>query len=162
MSKAPKIKADIGSLNGINEILTPPETAEDHTIVALEKVGLRAVLKILRDWHGLKEINRNLSALEHRDPVDRFTHAKRHAVALYAREHGLIPTNLMVEIVGVNNRKDPKGSEREKLRKAAKYLEEDKSALAGAEALANHWKQERPSGKGHAAHLKQFFPKDKN
>ena len=162
MSKNPKMKADIGSLNTIDAILVGPETAEDHTLLALEKVGLRAVLRILRDWYGLREVKRNLSALEHRDPVDRFTHAKRHAVALYAREHGLVPTNLMVEIVGASNRKDPKGSEREKLRKALKYLEEDKSALAGAKALADHWKQERPPGKGHAAYLKQFFPKDHN
>ena len=162
MPKNPDIKADIASPNTIDEILVGPETAEDHTLVALEKVGLRAVLRILRDWHGIKEVRRNISALEHRDPVNRITHAKRHAVALYAEEHGLIPANLMVEIVGANNRKDAKSSEREKLRKAAKYLEEDKSALAGAEALADHWKQERPSGKGHAAYLKQFFPKDKN
>jgi len=162
MSRNPKMEAGISSLNAMDEVLASPETAEDHTLAALEKAGLRAVLKILRDWHGLREIKRNLGALEHRDPVDRFTHAKRHAIALYAREHGLVPTNLMVAIVGVNNRKDAKGSEREKLRKAAKYLEEDKSALAGAEALADHWKQERPSGKGHAAYLKQFFAKDNN
>jgi hypothetical protein len=132
-------------------------TAEDHLLIALERDSLDDIVRILRDWFGANEIRRSLSKLHHRDPVSRFVHARRHAVALYARDNGLVPANLLVEIRGTEGRSDPKGAERYKLRKASEYLELDAGALAGAEALASHWKQKRPPGIGHAAYLRRFL-----
>jgi hypothetical protein len=134
-----------------------PQTAEDHVVIALEKFGCEGVVRILRDWVGSKQLRRSLDKLHHRDPVSRFKHARRHAVALYAEEQGLIPANLLVEIRGIGGRSDPKGSERAALRKARKFLETDPNALIGAKALARFWLSQRPSKLSHAAHLKQIL-----
>ena len=137
--------------------MSDPQTAEDHIVIALDKAGCDGVVRILRDWVGSNEVRRSLDKLHHRDPVSRFKHARRHAVALYAREHGLVPANLMLEIVGAQGRRDPKGSEREKLRKAEKYLQADVDALAGAKALASYWSAARPRNVGHGAFLKKIW-----
>ena len=133
-----------------------PETAEDLIVLALEKGGLQTVVRILRDWCGSREIRESLNMLHHRDPVNRFTHARRHAVEIYAKQHGLIPANLMVSIVGKNERADPEGSERYKLRMAREFLKNDEAALVGAKALASHWENNRPGKEDHGAYLKKL------
>ena len=133
------------------------QTAEDHIVIALDKAGCDGVVRILRDWVGSNEVRRSLNKLHHRDPVSRFKHARRHAVALYAEEQGLIPANLLVEIRGAGGRIDPKGSERAALRKARKFLETDPDALIGANALAGLWLRERPLNVSHAVYLKRIL-----
>jgi len=83
-------------------------TTEDLVVEAIKKGGLDKVVLFLRDWCGSREIRKCLNKLNHRDPIDRFTHARRYAVEIYARRHGLTPANLMVEIVGEQGRKDPR------------------------------------------------------
>ena len=83
-----------------------PETTEDLVLLAVEKAGLEEVVRLLRDWCGSGEIRKCLNRLNYRDTVDRFTHARRHAVEIYAKQHGLTPASLMVEIVGELGRKD--------------------------------------------------------
>ena len=90
-------------------LIKKPETTEDLVVLAVERGGLDEVVRLLRDWCGSREIRNCLSKLNHRDPVDRFTHARRHAVEIYAKQHGLTPASLMVEIVGQLGRKDPRG-----------------------------------------------------
>ena len=138
-------------------IVKEPMSAEDHIVLALDKVGCEEVVRILRDWSGSRVIRRSLNKLHHRDPVDRFTHARRHAVSIYAESIGMRPATLMVEITGRNGRKDPKGSERYKLRKAREYLQGDKDALAGALTLAGYWKRGRPRNLPHADYLKKIL-----
>ncbi len=138
-------------------MMSDPHTAEDHIVIALEKLGCDGVVRILRDWVGSNQVRQSLNKLHHRDPVSRFKHARRHAVALYAEAHGLIPANLLVEIRGVGGRSDPKGSERAALRKAREFLESDPNALIGAKALAGFWLSQRPSELSHAAHLKKIM-----
>jgi hypothetical protein len=133
-----------------------PKTTEDLVVLALESGSLEQVVRLLRDWCGSREIRDCLNKLHHRDPVDRFTHARRHAVEIYAHLHGLTPANLMVEIVGVLGRKDPKGAERFKLRMARKFLEEDETALIGAKSLANLWENNRGKMSNHGAYLKKI------
>ena len=136
-----------------------PKTTEDFIVEAIELGGLEEVVRLLRDWHGSKEIRRCLNKLSHRDPTDRFTHARRHAVEIYARRHGMTPANLMVEIIGEQSRKDPKGAERHKLRGARKFLENDEMALNFSKALADHWEKEGASRNNHGAFLRDFTQK---
>ena len=136
-----------------------PKTTEDFIVEAIELGGLEEVVKLLRDWHGSKEIRRCLNKLSHRDPTDRFTHARRHAVEIYARRHGLTPANLMVNIAGKQARKDPWGSERYKLRKAREFLKNDKAALIGAQSLADHWDKIGPGGNTHEVFLRDITSK---
>jgi hypothetical protein len=133
-----------------------PETTEDLVVLALERGGLAEVILLLRDWCGSGEIRRCLNKLNHRDPIDRFTHARRHAVEIYAKLHGLTPASLMVEIVGELGRKDPRGAERYKLRMAREFLEEDEIALIGAKSLANLWENNRGTMSNHGAYLKEI------
>jgi hypothetical protein len=81
-------------------LIKKPETTEDLVVLAVERGGLDEVVRLLRDWCGSREIRNCLNKLHHRDPVDRFIHARRHAVEIYAKQHGLTPASLMVEIVG--------------------------------------------------------------
>ena len=136
-----------------------PRSAEDHVLIALDKSGTAAVVKILRDWVGSKGIHDALNRLPHRDPVDRFKHAIRHAVELYAKAHNITPANLMVKITGINGRNAPEASERYKLRKAREYLEKDPDALTGAKALACHWLESRPKNKAPETYIKEQKPK---
>jgi len=133
-----------------------PETTEDLVVLAVEKGGLEEVVQLLRDWCGSKEIRKCLNKLNHRDPKDRFTHARRHAVEIYAKRHVLTPANLMVEIVGEQGRKDPRGAERHKLREARIFLENDEAALTGAKSLADHWEKNRGTSSNHGAYLKKI------
>jgi hypothetical protein len=133
-----------------------PETTEDLVVLAVEKGGLEEVVQLLRDWCGSGEIRKCLNKLNSRDPVDRFTHLRRHAIEIYANQHGLTPANLMVEIVGVLGRKTPGDAERYKLRKAREFLEKDEAALAGAQALASHWENNRGEMSNHGAYLRKI------
>jgi hypothetical protein len=135
----------------------PPETVEDFLLIALEKVGVAEIVRILRDWCGSKEVRRALNNLPHRDPVDRFTHISRLAVELYAKKHDITPATLMAELTGINYRKDAKGSERYKLRKAREHLENDRDANFCAHALAEHWEETR-KGQDAVKHLKVVAP----
>ena len=136
-----------------------PKTTEDFIVEAIELGGLEEVVRLLRDWHGSKEIRRCLNKLSHRDPTDRFTHARRYAVEIYAKRHGLTPANLMVDIVGKQERKDPLGSERYKLRKAREFLKNDKAALIGAQSLADHWDKIGPGKNTHEGFLRDITQK---
>jgi hypothetical protein len=131
-------------------------TTEDLVVEAIKKGGLDKVVLLLRDWCGSREIRKCLNKLNHRDPIDRFTHARRYAVEIYARRHGLTPANLMVEIVGEQGRKDPRGVERHKLREARIFLENDEAALTGARSLADHWEKNRGTSSNHGAYLKRI------
>lgn len=133
-----------------------PETTEDLVVLALENGGLEEVVEILRDWCGSGEIRKCLNKLNHRDPIDRFTHARRHAVEIYAKRHGLTPARLMVEIVGDLGRQDPIGAERYKLRMARKFLNNDEKALIGAQSLADHWENSRGTISNHGVYLKKI------
>ena len=133
-----------------------PETTEDLVVEAIKRGGLDEVVRILRDWCGSGEIRKCLNKLNHRDPIDRFTHARRHAVEIYAKLHGLTPASLMVEIVGELGRKDPRGAERYKLRMAREFLEEDEMALIGAKSLADLWENNRGTMSNHGAYLKKI------
>jgi len=132
-----------------------PKTVEDLILLALDKGELEEVVRVLRDWCGSGEMRKCLNKLSHRDPIDRFTHARRHAVEIYAKQHGLTPANLMVGIVGRCGRKDPEGAERYKLRRAREFLKKDDIALAGANALASHWENHRAGKRNHGAYLKK-------
>ena len=133
-----------------------PETVEDLVILALARGGLEEVVKILRDWYGRGAIRESLNRLSRREPVDRFLHARRHAVEIYAKQHSLTPANLMVDIVGRRGRKDPKGAERYQLRRAREFLENDENALAAAKALAGHWENNRAGKRDHGVYLKKI------
>ena len=133
-----------------------PETTEDLVVEAVGRGGLDEVVRLLRDWCGSGEIRKCLNKLNHRDPKDRFTHARRHAVEIYAKRHVLTPANLMVEIVGEQGRKDPRGAERHKLREARIFLENDEAALTGAKSLADHWEKNRGTSSNHGAYLKKI------
>ena len=152
----PEVKSTTDSPAKQAVLVNEPETAEDLILLALEKGGLGEVVKVLRDWCGSREIRQTLNRLHHRDPVSRFTHARRHAVEIYARQHGLNPAELMVSMVGVNDRRDPKGSERYKLRMAREFLKGDEIALAGAKALASHWENNRAGKSDPTADLKKL------
>ena len=141
-----------------DSLISSPQTAEDFVLLALEKGNLSEVVEILRDWYGAKQIRRALNRLHHRDPVDRFKHARRNAVELYARMHKLTPANLMVQLTGVKGRGDAEGSERYKLRKAREYLAQDAGARVGAEALAHHWEKNRPIRRDPVQHIKSISP----
>jgi hypothetical protein len=151
---------------GIAQIWEPhqsPQTVEDFVVIALEKGGLKGVVQILRDYHGYKEVKSAVMELTTRDPVDRFTHAQRHALEIYAKQHGLTPANLMVEIVGRQvgreERVDAKGAERYKLRKAREFLENDEDAYTGARALASRWEDNRPKDRDPTDYMKEVYRK---
>ena len=133
-----------------------PETTEDLVVLAVEKGGLEEVVQLLRDWCGSGEIRKCLNKLNSRDPVDRFTHLRRHAIEIYANQHGLTPASLMVEIVGELGRRDPRGAERYKLRMAREFLKKDAWALVGAQALASHWENKRGEKSNHGAYLRKI------
>ena len=114
------------------------------------------MVQLLRDWCGSGEIRKCLNKLNYRDPVDRFTHMRRHAVEIYANQHGLTPANLMVEIVGKLERNTPGDAERYKLRMAREFLKKDAMALAGAQALASHWENKRGEKSNHGAYLRKI------
>ena len=151
-----------GGIASIPEVivsLKSAKTAEDLIVRALEKTDLAEIVRILRDWCGSRAIRNALDRLAHKDPVDRFRHARRHAVEIYAKQHNLTPANLMVRLVGVGDRADPAGTERYKLRKARAYLKQDAVARTGAEALARHWEELRPEGRDPIQHLNEIRPK---
>lgn len=152
---APRNDAAVG-IAQIHQPRQSPETAEDFILCALERGTLDEVVEILRDWRSAKEVRKSLNKLHRRDPVDRFTHAQRHAVEIYAKKHGLTPARLMVSIVGDRRRKDPIGAERYKLRKAREYLKTDEIALAGAKSLASHWENGRRGKSDHGMYLKNI------
>jgi hypothetical protein len=165
MNKAPPKDRDKGGLGHIyKEALRidmeplPPETAEDFLLFALQDEGLAGVVRILRDLFGSNKIRGALNRLPHRDPVRRYTHARRHAVELYAKKHNITPATLMVKLTGINDRLDPKGSERSKLRKARKYLEQDRLALIGARVLAEEWEKSLKAHDDATLHLKKIGP----
>ena len=112
---APRNDVEVG-IAQIHQPRQSPQTVEDFVVIALEKGGLKGVVQILRDYHGYKEVKSAVMELTTRDPVDRFTHAQRHALEIYAKQHGLTPANLMVDIVGRQvgrqERVDAKGAER--------------------------------------------------
>jgi hypothetical protein len=147
---------------GIAQISQPrqsPQTVEDFVVIALEKGGLKEVVQILRDYHGYKEVKSAVMGLTTRDPLDRFTHAQRHALEIYAKQHGLTPANLMVDIVQRQGRADPEGAERYKLRKAREFLKNDEDAFTGARALASHWEDDRPKDRDPTAYMKEVYRK---
>jgi len=152
---APRSEAAVG-IAQIHQSRQSPETAEDFILCALERGTLDEVVEILRDWRSAKEVRKSLNKLHRRDPVDRFTHAQRHAVEIYAKKHGLTPARLMVSIVGDRRRKDPIGAERYKLRKAREYLKTDEIALAGAKSLASHWGNGHRGKDDHGMYLKNI------
>jgi hypothetical protein len=151
---------------GIAQIWEPyqsPQTVEDFVVIALERGGLKEVVQILRDYHGYKEVKSAVMELTTRDPMNRFTHAQRHALEIYAKQHGLTPANLMVEIVGRQvgreERVDAKGAERYKLRKAREFLENDEDAYTGARALASRWEDNRPKDRDPTDYMKEVYRK---
>jgi hypothetical protein len=148
-------KSALRSPTKIEVLEGKPETTEDLVVLAVEKGGLEEVVQLLRDWCGREKVRIAVSNLTARDPVDRFMHARRHAVEIYAKQHGLTPATLMVEIVGRGGRDDAEGAERYKLRKAREFLKEDEIALAGAKALASNWENNRAGGIDHGAYLKK-------
>jgi hypothetical protein len=152
---APRNEAEVG-IAQIHQPRHSPQTVEDFVLTALGKGTLDEVVKILRDWRGAKEVRKSLNKLHRRDPVDRFTHAQRYAVEIYAKKHGLTPAKLMVSIIGDRRRKDPIGAERYKLRKAREYLKTDEIALTGAESLASHWENGRRGKSDHGMYLKNI------
>ena len=152
----PKNKSALRSPNKIEVLEDKPETTEDLVVEALNVGGLDEVVRFLRDWCGSREIRESLNKLHHRDPTDRFKHARRHAVEIYANLHGLTPASLMVEIVGELGRKDPRGAERYKLRMARKFLEKDEIALIGAKSLAALWENNCGAMSNHGAYLKKI------
>lgn len=92
--------AQSGGTTSVPEVIVsvkPPETADDHILLALEKTGLDAVVRTLRDWCGSREIRNSLNRLSHRDPVDPFKQIQRHAVrcirAVAAALPATAPTN---------------------------------------------------------------------
>ena len=153
--------AQSGGTTSVPEVIVsvkPPETADDHILLALEKTGLDAVVRTLRDWCGSREIRNSLNRLSHRDPVDPFKHIQRHAVEIYAKQHDLTPAKLMVKLVGEGGRKDAAGSERYKLRKAREFLQNNENAHIAAGALADHWENSRPEKRDPTKHLKRIRP----
>jgi hypothetical protein len=134
----------------------PPVSAEDFLHAALEKTDLKGIVRILRDWYGRKEIKKVLGGLHHRDPVDQFTHIRRHAVELYAIQHGLKATPLMVKLTGRYERKDPERSEREKLENAREFVNQNDNALIAARALAEAWGKDIPKGMNPDVHLEKL------
>ncbi len=104
--------------------ISPPQTAEDFVLFALERATLEEIVKILRDLYGRKEVKAALNRLHHRDPVSDVIHTRRHAVEIYAKEHGMTPANLMVKLRGTGDGADPAGSERYKLREALRVRPE--------------------------------------
>ena len=87
-----------GGIASIPEVvvsLKSAKTAEDSIVRALEKTDLAEIVRILRDWGGSRAIRNALDRLAHKDPVDRFWHARRHAVEIYAKQHNLTPANLL-------------------------------------------------------------------
>jgi hypothetical protein len=159
---APRNEAEVG-IAQIHQPRQSPQTVEDFVVIALEKGGLKGVVQILRDYHGYKEVKSAVMELTTRDPVDRFTHAQRHALEIYAKQHGLTPANLMVEIVGRQvgreERVDAKGAERYKLRKAREFLENDEDAYTGARALASRWEDNRPKDRDPTDYMKEVYRK---
>jgi hypothetical protein len=156
----PKFSTKDASANHLDLEIMPPETAEDYLLLAVEKSDVAEIVRLLRDWHGSKEIRRALNSLHHRDPVDRFTHIRRHAVELYATMHNITPANLMVSLTGVNGRKDAAGSERAKLRYAREYVNKNNDALIAARALAKSWEEDCPVGLEPDSHLKKLHRKN--
>jgi hypothetical protein len=152
---APRNDATVG-IAQIHQPRQSPETTEDFILCALERGTLDKIVEILRNWRGTKEVRKSLNKLHRRDPVDRFTHAQRHAVEIYAKKHGLTPARLMVSIIGDRRRKDPIGAERYKLRKAREYLKTDEIALTGAKSLASHWENGRRGRSDHGVYLKNI------
>ena len=134
----------------------PPETAEDFLHVALRKSDLVDVMRILRDWYGREEIKNALKEIHPGDRVDQFTRIRRHAVELYAKNHKITPSTLMVKLLGVDERKDAAGTERHKLQDARERVEQDSNAFSAAHALAECWEASRPEGRDPVAHLKKM------
>jgi len=138
-------------------LVKEPETTEDLVVLALARGGLEEVVKVLQNWCGSSEIREAVKkGLSSREPVDRFLHARRHAVEIYAKQHSLVPATLMADIVGRRGRKGPQGAERYQLRKAREFLENDEYALAAAKALAGHWENNRAGKLDHGAYLKKI------
>lgn len=141
----------------------PPETAEDFLSIALKKAGpeevrLDEIVRMLRDRYKGEQIRKSLHKLQHRAPVDPVTQIRRHAVELYAKMHNITPANLMVTLKGDDDRKDPKGSERYKLREARKFVVKEMDYVVGARAVAENWEHIRPKGKTPITHLKKVNP----
>ena len=158
---APRNEAEVG-IAQIHQPRHSPQTVEDFVVIALEKGGLKEVVQILRDYHGYKKVKSAVLELTTRDPLDRFTHAQRHALEIYAKRHGLTPANLMVDIVERverQGRADAKGAERYKLRKAREFLENDEDAFTGARALASQWEDNRPKDRDPTAYMKEVYRK---
>jgi hypothetical protein len=134
----------------------PPETAEDHIICALKKVGLDEVMRILRDWCSRKKIKGALINIHHRDPIDQFTQIRRHAVELYANEHNITPSRLMLKLESKPVQESAMRSAREKLEKARDFVNQDNNALIAARALAEIWGENIRKGMDADAHLKKL------
>lgn len=153
------INSGLGSFVDPNEPdELPPETAEDFLHLALKKSDLNEIARLLRDCYGRGAVKSALDKLPHRDPVDQFTHIRRHAVELYAKEHNITPSSLMVTLTGKGDRKDPERSEREKLDKARKFVTHSNDALVAAHALAVVWGNDIPKGVDPDTHLKGKNP----
>ena len=75
------------------------EAGENLIVLALEKGGLETVVKVLRNLRGSGDIRKTLNKIHPRNPVNRFTHARWHAVKNYPKQHGRTPANLMVSII---------------------------------------------------------------
>jgi hypothetical protein len=134
----------------------PPETAEDFLHAALRKSDLNGIVRMLRDWYGRDKIKNVLSDLPHRDPVDQFTHIRRHAVEIYAKKHGLTPARLIVKLTGKGVRVDAVGSERHALQKAREFVLQDENSLMAARALAEWWGESLPDDADADMHLKKL------
>ena len=134
----------------------PPETVEDHIVFALEKVGLDEVIRILRDWCSRENIKDALHKIHHRDPIDQFTQIRRHAVELYANEHNITPSRLMLKLGGKPAQENAMRSAREKLKNARDFANQDNNALIAARALAEIWGKNIPKGMDADAHLKKL------
>jgi hypothetical protein len=156
VGQSPEMSKSGGTTDlGEPEVL-PPETVEDYLHAALDGSDLDRIIRFLRDWYGREAIRTSLYKIEHRDPVDQFTHIRRHAVELFAKQHGLNATRLMVELVGSGQRKDPERSEREKLKNACTFVSQDQNALIAANALAEKWSKGMPLGLEPFMYLKKL------
>lgn len=135
----------------------PPQTVRDCVELALEMGDLDEVMQCIRKIHPAKEIRNSLSKLQHQEPVNELLHVRRVALDIYAKEHDLTTSTLLVEIEGVGGRADPHRSEREKLRKAKKAVSKVRNLRNGAEALAYHWIAES-KGKDPRRYIKSVKP----
>jgi hypothetical protein len=147
-------KSGLGAITDPDEPdLLPPETAEDFLHIALKKSDLDGIVQLLRDWYGREKIKEALNKIVHRDPVDQFTQIRRHAIELYAKQHGTTPSRLLLKLEAIPAEESAMRSARERLQKARKFTSKNRNAIIAAGALAKYWGTDIPTGTDPDIHL---------